>query len=152
MPLVWAGAEMGDGRGRRPEAAHHASPREDEPGRGTKGPPPSWPPPPAVLGILLDCKAQTRPPDLGHSKQSSKVWWQDPFTSVKTTERGGREAQETRDTHSKLNDKIHHTSFISHSVPFVPRVIGATGQNSCKLKTFIYCFLPRASQRQHCLE
>ena len=55
--------------------------------------------------------------------------------------------EETRDTHSKLNDKIHHMPFISHSVPFVPRLIGATGQNACKLKTFIYCFLPRASQR-----
>lgn len=55
--------------------------------------------------------------------------------------------EETRDTHSKLNDKIHHTPFRSHSVPFVPRLTGATGQNSCKLKTFTYCFLPRASQR-----
>ena len=119
MPLVWAGAEMGDGRGRRPEAAHHASPREDEPGRGTKGPPPSWPPPPAVLGILLDCKAQTRPPDLGHSEQSSKVWWQDPFTSVKTTERGGREAQETRDTHPPPTH-THlqtHTHACMHELP-----------------------------------
>lgn len=117
MPLVWAGAEMGDGGGRRPEAAHHASPREDAPGRGTKGPPPSWPPPPGppptpVLGILLDCKAQTRPPDLGHSKQSSKVWWRDPFTSVKTTERGGREAQETRDTHTP---KHTHTPPNTHT-------------------------------------
>ena len=54
--------------------------------------------------------------------------------------------EETRDVHSKLN-KIHHTPFISHSVPFVPHLIGATGQNSRKLKTFIYCFLPRAPQR-----
>ena len=37
--------------------------------------------------------------------------------------------------------------FISHSFPFVPHLIGATGQNSCKLLPLTYYFLPRASRR-----
>ena len=113
VPLVWAGAQMGDGEG---EKARNSPPCLPQGGRARqrhKGVPPR---PPTLLSwaFLLDRKAQTRPPDLGHSPQSP----QRPLYIIKTRERGGREAQETRDTTTPPNITHTHTHTHMYKLPY----------------------------------